>query len=258
MFQRNKEKGGSGLGLSPASTATTTGPTDSQRRKITVGLVGDDAVGKDSILHRFRDGTQKVEYSSIVAEHYTKTVRLRDFILDKDDYNDNNNNNNNSTTNPLKKKKMALDEEVDMMVWVVGGMDAYDTLRPGYYMLTDVVVLCYRVNRRNSFDRIKTKWLPDVSSYLPDTPKVILATQVDRREDEAALQKLQKVKENMVTTEEGRQLASDIDDGACEYMECSAAKEEGLKELFAEILMLALYPHKKPKRLSLPFLKKDK
>jgi hypothetical protein len=68
--------------------------------------------------------------------------------------------------------------------WVVG----QDRLRPLSYPGTNLVLLCFALSDRRSFDRIRFKWQPEVAHHLPGTCCVLVgynATATDAKAKEA-------------------------------------------------------------------------
>ena len=78
-------------------------------------------------------------------------------------------------------------------------------------------------------------WAEELGHYCPDTPIILVGTQIDLREDEQTLRELAKQGQQPVTQAEGKLTAKAI--GACKYMEMSAVTRQGLKEAFDEALL---------------------
>ncbi|KAF8190371.1 cell division control protein 42 [Mycena galopus ATCC 62051] len=100
-----------------------------------------------------------------------------------------------------------------------GGGEDYYRIRPLSYPGTDVFLICFRVNRRASFEAVSL-WVPEIRHHCPDVPFLLVATQVDTRDDPGWLKKLIANGEQMVTRKEGEKLAHEL--GAVKYLECSA------------------------------------
>jgi cell division control protein 42 len=118
------------------------------------------------------------------------------------------------------------------------GQDDYDRLRPLSYPQTDVFLICFKVTWPISFENIRDKWYPEMRHYCPDVPFLIVATQIDLRDDSEALAKLAGQQKRLVSTEEGERLAYEL--GAAKYVECSAVTQKGLKNVFDEVCRFAL------------------
>lgn len=68
---------------------------------------------------------------------------------------------------------------------------------------------------------------------------------MDLREDPAAIDKLAKNKQKVISVEAGEKLAKEL--GAVKYLECSALTQKGLKNVFDEAIIAALEPPVKKK-----------
>lgn len=71
-------------------------------------------------------------------------------------------------------------------------------------------------------------------------PCIVVGTQVDLREDNAALEKLSKNRQKPIASDQGDRLAKEL--GAVKYLECSALTQKGLKNVFDEAIIAALEP----------------
>ncbi|KAF7360438.1 Small GTPase Cdc42 [Mycena venus] len=127
-----------------------------------------------------------------------------------------------------------------------GGGEDYGRLRPLSYPQTDVFLICFKVTWPASFENIRDKWVPEVRHYCPDVPFLIVATQIDLRDDVKVVEKLARQKQRLVTTEEGETLAQQL--GAAKYVECSALTQMGLKNVYDQAIIATLkWPVDKPK-----------
>ncbi|KAJ6500665.1 small GTPase Cdc42 [Mycena sanguinolenta] len=146
---------------------------------------------------------------------------------------------------------VKLGEETHWL-WIfdTGGGEDYDRLRPLSYPQTDVFVICFCVTKRASFKTVRTKWVPEIRHHLPDCPFLLVATQIDLRNDAETVKKLAERKERPVTFKQGEQLAHEM--GAAKYLECSARTLKGVDDVFEQALLTALgnWPviQRKPKR----------
>ncbi len=57
----------------------------------------------------------------------------------------------------------------------------YERLRPLGYAQTNVILVCFAVNMPDSYDRIRSIWVPEVRHYCPDAPLVVVGTKADLR-----------------------------------------------------------------------------
>mmetsp|Transcript_29425 Transcript_29425/g.41413 ORF Transcript_29425/g.41413 Transcript_29425/m.41413 type:complete len:101 (-) Transcript_29425:89-391(-) len=61
------------------------------------------------------------------------------------------------------------------------GSDEYDRLRPLAYPETTVLLICFSVGDKTSYDRVISKWYPEVTHHCPTTPYILIATKIDLR-----------------------------------------------------------------------------
>ena len=91
-----------------------------------------------------------------------------------------------------------------------------------------------------SFENVQTKWYPEVRHHCPDTPIILVGTQVDIRDDKETIKSLKNKKASPITKMQGMAMANSI--GAVKYVECSALTQEGLKTVFDEAIRAVLNP----------------
>jgi cell division control protein 42 len=82
--------------------------------------------------------------------------------------------------------------------------------------------------------------VPEIKHHCDSTPFLIVGTQVDLRDDDQTIQKLQKNKQQPISAEAGRSMANSV--GSVKYLECSALTQVGLKNVFDEAIVAALSP----------------
>ena len=119
---------------------------------------------------------------------------------------------------------------VTLGLWDTAGQEEYDRLRPIAYPNTDVFIVCFAVDSRDSYENVKHKWLPEIRHHCPETPLLIVGTKTDLRSQ----------KKGCLTSVHGHALARDV--GAIKYVECSAATQENTHEVFEEAVRVFLYP----------------
>jgi cell division control protein 42 len=118
------------------------------------------------------------------------------------------------------------------------GQEDYDRLRPLSYSNADIFLVCFAVNNRNSFEKVSEKWVPELKKYCPGVPILLVGTQIDLIETSPTTK--------LVKPREAEALAKEI---RSKYVECSAKTRDGLAEVFAEAILIALDP-KRAKSLS--------
>jgi small GTP-binding protein len=114
------------------------------------------------------------------------------------------------------------------------------------YPATDVFLLCFSVVSPASYANITQKWIKELREHCHDVSVILVGTQSDLREDAEVLTKLQKKKEEPISSEKGQKLAKKI--GAIAYAECSALTQSGLKNVFDEAVLSVLNPRPKKQK----------
>lgn len=124
-------------------------------------------------------------------------------------------------------QKITVDDvEYDMTLWDTAGQEDYERLRPLSYPHTCCFLICFSVDKNlASYDHVAMKWAPEVRHFSPNVPIVLVATKTDLRDDPSIA---------CYSPEEGRKLKRKVK--AQSYMECSALRNEGLKEVFIEAI----------------------
>jgi GTPase SAR1 family protein len=87
--------------------------------------------------------------------------------------------------------------------------------------VTDVIVICYSAVDRDSFENVKSYWVPEVRKVNKKRPVVLVATQSDIRDENNS---------DHVSDTEGQNLMKLIN--ADYYNNCSAATNDGIEKIF--------------------------
>jgi len=169
-------------------------------------VVGDGAVGKTCLLYVYTNSQFPEEYVPTVFENVAKDVTFRG-------------------------------RTVTLRLWDTAGQEEWDRLRPLSYPQTNIVLLCFSVASRTTFDSISSKWAPEIRHYLPSTPTILVGLKKDIRDDETD----HPAEYDPVKKEDGQDLAKKI--GATVYMEASAKKAEGVSEIFEKAMQI-VWPDK--------------
>jgi len=119
-------------------------------------------------------------------------------------------------------------ENILLHLWDTAGQEDYDRLRPLSYPGADVVLLCFSLVTRESYDAIREKWFPEVNHYVPNIPHILVGTKVDLRDSETA--DPHTTEYTPISTKEGKEMAEQIK--AAKYLEVSAKTRKGLDKVF--------------------------
>lgn len=194
---RNFERRG-GIELLSSSVAAECPPQIMKSIKCVV--VGDGAVGKTSLLISYTTNQFPEDYVPTVFDNYSANV-------------------------------MVGDEKVTINLWDTAGQEEYDRLRPLSYPQTDIFLICFSVVEPSSFQNVKNKWMPEIRHHTPKDTKILLVgTKSDLREDPHAMDELDEQGLKPVSEPEASKLASSL--GLVGYLECSAASQKGVREVF--------------------------
>ncbi|XP_071752032.2 rho-related GTP-binding protein RhoG-like [Centroberyx gerrardi] len=163
--------------------------------------VGDSGVGKTYLLYT-----------------YTKKVFPKEYIP--------------AFYNTYSAEVSVDNRTVDLNLWDTAGKEEYDCVRPLSYPGADVIILCFSITSRSSYENVKLKWHPEVTHHCPNVPILLVGTKSDLRVDQGVLETLRGQNQTAVTQQQGAALAGQIN--AVKYLECAAINQDGLNELFDE------------------------
>jgi Ras homolog gene family, member A len=161
-------------------------------------LVGDGACGKTCLLEVFKRNKFPEEYIPTVVDNFVKEVSIGD------------------------------GRTVSLALWDTAGQEAYDSVRPMSYSMTDLVILCYSVESEEMLPNITKKWITEIKNFCPNTGFFLIGLKKDLRDDEDPSIE----KNKMVSYELGEKIA--LENEATRFMECSAKTGENVQEVFKE------------------------
>lgn len=190
---------------SPASKKEDDGEQLAGATRMKLVVVGDGAVGKTSLLIVYATGKFPSQYLPTVFENYTAQMqRGEDSIL--------------------------------LHLWDTAGQEDYDRLRPLSYPGSDIVLLCFSLVNKASYEAVRDKWAPEVHHYVPDIPHVLVGLKADLRD--AGEKDPNTGKHQPISTEQGEAMKAEI--GAVHYAEVSAKTKDGVTPLFEHIVDIVL------------------
>ena len=160
-------------------------------------LIGDTGVGKSSILIQFTDGYFNNNLQSTLGVDFK--VKLMDAV---------------GLSGRLKRIKVTI--------WDTAGQERFRTLTSSYYRGAQAVILVYDIGRQKTFDGLST-WVTEIEQYAmgggKDVVKLLVGNKID----------LPRVVER--GTAEAWASSRDM-----LFMECSAKTNEGIAEMFQEMV----------------------
>ena len=121
---------------------------------------------------------------------------------------------------------------VELGLWDTAGEEDYDRLRPLSYPQTDVFLLCFRADKPETLEHIRTKWYPETSHYCPEAKRILVCLTGCALRNE-------NVKPKAVSIEDCQAVAEEIH--ASNLMECNLSTEKGLQEVFEEAARVAMH-----------------
>ncbi|XP_055339619.1 ras-like GTP-binding protein Rho1 [Paramacrobiotus metropolitanus] len=174
-------------------------------------VVGDGGCGKTSLLTVFTKNYFPVEHDPTVFDMTTKDVQV-------------------------------AGKTVHLELWDTAGQEEYDSLRALGYPDTDVILLVFSIAHPASLINAQEKWLPELENYCHKKPIILVGTKKDLRSDQKVMQHLASKGMEPIKPDVGKQVAAKIH--ALAYLECSAIRGEGVKEIFDTAVRL-ITPRKK-------------
>lgn len=100
--------------------------------------------------------------------------------------------------------------------------------------------MCFSVISHASYENAESKWTPEIRHHCQHTPIILCGTKIDLRNHPETIKQLQAKGKKPLTVQDGEALSKKI--GAVKYVECSAKERTGLKDVFDEAILAALYP----------------
>lgn len=68
-----------------------------------------------------------------------------------------------------------------MTLFDTEGPEHYDRLRALWYPHTEVAVICFSIDSRDSLDNIPIKWAPEVKHFCPNVPILLVGNKKELR-----------------------------------------------------------------------------
>ncbi|CAC5357306.1 Ras-like GTP-binding protein RhoL [Mytilus coruscus] len=169
-------------------------------------IVGDGMVGKTQICKTFAGSQTSDDYTATVSDLYTVPTYM-------------------------------LGSNYVIKIVDSSGQHDYKEVRTKSYKEANVFILCYSVSDRDSFENVKSFWIPEIRNLCKKTPVVLVGTYKDTRDEN-----------NNVSKQEGLDIMESHKFDA--FIECRSDNKEEVNELFEDIL-LSVIKSKRRRRSSL-------
>ncbi|CAL1527545.1 unnamed protein product [Lymnaea stagnalis] len=161
-------------------------------------VVGDDSVGKTSMLMGYATNRYPTQHVPSVFDNYAGSLKLAGRLI-------------------------------QMQIIDTQQYEENPKFRHSLYSGTNIFVVCFSVIRPESLNHVEEVWLPEIRTYAPKTPFILVGAQADLRSAETILQMLSTTGQQPVTSAEGAAVARRT--GAACYIETSPEVEKNVRKL---------------------------
>lgn len=112
-------------------------------------LLGEGAVGKTSLVHRYVQDTFSIDYKLTIGSN---------FLL----------------------KKVELDQKIRVLlqIWDLSGQDVFRTVRAQYYLFSRGAILVFDLTRRSTFQKLE-RWYSDLKEKTGVIPLMLFGNKSD-------------------------------------------------------------------------------
>ncbi|XP_074494662.1 rho-related GTP-binding protein RhoF-like [Sebastes fasciatus] len=187
----------------------------SQQEEFRVVIVGDGGCGKTSLLSVYTTGVFPEEHVPSVYDKSVVNMRYRG-------------------------------QHCRLHLYDTAGQEDYDRLRPLSYQGVNVVLICYNVMCRSSYDNVFIKWNPEVQHFCGGVPIILVGCKADLRLDKVLTKKIWSSGQNTVTFIQGEEARRKIK--AVLYLECSAKYRDNVDDIFRQATKQALMATRRPQK----------
>ena len=117
----------------------------------------------------------------------------------------------------LKYIQLESGEMIKVQLWDTAGQDRYRTIAKNYYKGSHGILLLYDITKVNSFENIR-EWIKDIREEVYEKAIIFIIGN-----------KIDKIEERKVSTEQGEKLAQEFN---LPFFEASAKSGENVDEIF--------------------------
>ncbi|GAB5369897.1 hypothetical protein AAMO2058_001446300 [Amorphochlora amoebiformis] len=191
---------------------------------VKVVVVGDQAVGKSSLLLRLTTGEKAtdMEYTATIFDAYSHILQERPVFSIPTS------KSSSSFHLPWSRKKKPVPPSSGVSVQIVdtGGAEQFNRLRTYCYQGADVIVLAFSVIAPPTFDGVEFRWVHEIRRFAPKAEIVLVGCKTDLRENKQMREMMRSRNISMIQPEDGTELANRL--GFYDYFECSATTGQGV------------------------------
>jgi len=123
-------------------------------------LLGDPAVGKTSLIHRYVYDVFDDKYLSTIGAKITKKTHL------------------------VEVQESGMNVELTLLVWDIAGQKMFGNVHQTYYKGAEGALVVADITRRETFDNI-VNWISELFKVARSVPVLILANKYDLKEQAA-------------------------------------------------------------------------
>lgn len=124
----------------------------------------------------------------------------------------------------------------ELSIWDTAGTEDYALIRPLSYSNTDVFLLCFSLIDSESMHNVKSFWYEEIEKEQPGTEMFMVGLKSDLRKSDNS---------RIIPLSECKNFAEGM---GIKYFECSALTQEGLKEIFEDVIRKAVVSRAKKER----------
>ena len=188
--------------------------------KYKVVFLGDQSVGKTSIILRFTSDSFDVKYQVGDNSHEVHFIMLHFEISTLSNILDFHSFQATIGIDFLTKTVYVDDKMVRLQLWDTAGQERFRSLIPSYINDSQVAVVCYDITSRQSFESVKS-WVEQARQIRGDAVTLIIVGN-----------KLDLAEKRQVATEDGQALADEL---STLFIETSAKVGINVKQLFTDL-----------------------
>ena len=177
------------------------------KRTVECVVVGDSMVGKLCLAHTYT--RNEFPEDQIPLEHFSTNVEVNG-------------------------------REINLSIFKHPGQEEYDYRRAHNYAFSDVILICFNIADRTSFENVRSKWIHEVRQHCTETPLILVGCKADLRK--GGTNQYGRDNSKPVTYRAGAKLAKELK--MQKYVECSAKFRVGIKRVFEEAISHVLDPYR--------------